>query len=210
MTAFFGIKGTTMAKKLYYKKESLEKKRDEALVELTFKDPEIFGELIKRYSSKIYYYIYRLLNKHSLDAEDLTQDTFIKAYQNLASFNTKLKFSSWIYRIAHNEAVNYIKKNYRYPIHSIEQNEYLKNTLESDENILERIIKHEDDSLVLDVLARLSVKYRAPIELYYFENKSYLEIADILHISINSVGPTIRRAKKKLKIIIKEFEDGKK
>lgn len=186
----------------------LRNKTDEELALLALREAEVFGEIIKRYKNKINRYIARLINQYA-EAEDLTQETFIKAYENLASFNPKLKFSSWLFRIAHNLSVNFIKKNYKYKISSLEKNTYLSNILASQENILELIIKQESDEAVTTNLSRLALKYREPLQLYYLDGKSYLEIADILHISINSVGPTIIRAKVRLKKIMEDESNGR-
>ena len=86
---------------------------DEALVEQVYQDQELFGEVVKRYQQKLERYILRLGASRE-QAQDVVQDTLIKSFKNLHSFNTKLKFSSWIYRIAHNEAINLFKKESKY------------------------------------------------------------------------------------------------
>ena len=88
------------------------KKSDEELAILSLKDKENFSQIVNRYASKIQRYIARVTGNWQ-ESEDINQEVFFKAYVNIASFNPKLKFSSWLYRIAHNESVNYIKKNYR-------------------------------------------------------------------------------------------------
>ena len=88
----------------------IKKYNDENLVEIVRnKNREFFSEIVTRYQNKIYSYISRLTGNRD-EAEDLTQEVFIKVYQNLHGFDVKRKFSSWIYRIAHNESVNFIKK----------------------------------------------------------------------------------------------------
>ena len=83
---------------------------DEELVELIIKDDqELFGERVTRYQDKLERYILRLGSSKE-QSQDVVQDTFIKAFKNLRGFNQSLKFSSWIYRIAHNEAINLFKK----------------------------------------------------------------------------------------------------
>lgn len=190
-------------------KVDLEKHSDEKLVQISIHDIVAFEILIKRYQKKIYHYINRLVNFHNDDAEDIAQDTFIKVYKNLAKFNPKLKFSSWLYRIAHNEAINFIKKNKIRQTISIEDNQYLINTLQSSDNVLQNLQNKQNEDLVIKLLSRMRVKDRIPLVLYFFEHKSYLEIADILHISQNSVGSLIKRAKKKFKHIYKKDENAK-
>lgn len=181
---------------------------DEEIVKLALIDADSYGELIRRYEKKIFYYIARILNQYK-DAEDLTQDTFIKAYENLAGFNFKFKFSSWLYRIAHNIAVNFIKKNYKNKVYSLDEYEFFANTVSTKENILQELIGREQDEILIKAMMKLPLKYRGFLQLFYFEGKSYIEIADILKVSANSVGPMIIRGKKMLKQLVLEVESGK-
>jgi RNA polymerase sigma-70 factor, ECF subfamily len=89
--------------------EYLEKK-DGELVELAKKGKENYRFLMQRYQDKLKRYIVRISGARQEDAEDVLQNVFIKAYQNLNDFDTSLKFSSWIYRIAHNETVSYLRR----------------------------------------------------------------------------------------------------
>jgi len=73
------------------------------------KDVARYDEIIDRYQGKLFAYLYRLMGSKE-DADDVLQDVFLKAYENLKSYDPKRKFSSWIYRISHNEAVNYIRR----------------------------------------------------------------------------------------------------
>ncbi|MEY2665749.1 MAG: hypothetical protein RLZZ480_854, partial [Candidatus Parcubacteria bacterium] len=87
---------------------------DEEIVRLTLKDPNQYGLLMERYEAKLKRYIIRLGVRNVDDQLDVLQEIFIKAYRNLNGFDTNLSFSSWIYRIAHNEAISfYRKKNVR-------------------------------------------------------------------------------------------------
>lgn len=174
---------------------------DEELAQKTTEDKNAFNPLVEKYSEKIRRYIARVIGNWD-EAEDLTQDVFTKAYENINSFNPKLKFSSWLYRIAHNESVNFIKKHYRF--RQVEFKEEIKNKLLVDENILDKILDKDNAKLINKGLYQLKTSDREILELYYFENKKYLEIADILEMSVNSVGPKIKRAKDKLKKILKE------
>lgn len=175
---------------------------DEELARKTVDDPHQFNLLIERYANKIRNYSARLIGNWQ-ESEDLTQDVFLKAFINIASFNPKLKFSSWIYRIAHNESVNYIKKKYRYK--EVEFSDEIKKDLYDKKTTLDKIIEKEESEIVTKSLLKLKSRDREILELYYFEEKSYLEIADILQLSLNSIGPTIKRAKLRLK---KQIEDG--
>ncbi len=177
------------------------KMSDEKLASLSLNEEKYFEEIIERYTEKIRRYVARLIGNWQ-ESEDITQEVFIKAYENIASFNPKMRFSSWVYRIAHNESVNFIKKHYK--TQNVEFNDEVKNRFHEDNEALSKIFQNENKSLVRGGLFSLNETDREILELYYFEEKSYLEIADILEISINSVGPKIKRAKDKLKNIIKK------
>ena len=179
----------------------IQKISDEQLVGIIrSKNKELFSELVRRYQNKIFFYINRLINNRE-EAEDLTQEVFIKVYQNLQGFDIKRKFSSWIYRIAHNESVNYIKKKSRFKFLSIEQNEFLKNTMASTEDIMEKIITKESQLAVKKILSKLSFSHKEVLILRYFEEKSYGEISDILRKPVNTVGTMINRAKAEMEKI---------
>ncbi|MDD5489902.1 MAG: sigma-70 family RNA polymerase sigma factor, partial [Candidatus Moranbacteria bacterium] len=84
-------------------KENCREKTDEEMVALTLKNQDYFACLVERYEPKLMRYIRRISAATQEDAEDLLQDVFVKVYRNLNDFDQKLKFSSWIYRIAHNQ-----------------------------------------------------------------------------------------------------------
>lgn len=175
---------------------------DEELAVRSLKDQVFFNELVGRYSQKIWRYTARLIGNRE-EAEDVTQEVFFKAYLNLASFNPKLKFSSWLYRIAHNEAVNYIKKHYRYK--KVEFNEAIAHELFDTQTALDKLIQIDNKELVARAMNQLKIREKDLLELAFFEQKSYVEISDILQVSMNSVGPLINRAKSRLKKIIIEM-----
>jgi len=183
-------------------KTPIEKISDENLVVLVCtKNQELYEEIVKRYQNKLLRYV-RYLIKDQHKAEDVVQETFIKAFINLKGFNVKKKFSSWIYRIAHNEAINNIKK-YRKEIF-LSTESWSKNFFISKESPYKKISDKETKKHLKDCLNGLPLKYRESITLFYLEEKSYKEISDILRLSIGGVGARINRAKKMLKILCKE------
>lgn len=179
----------------------LENFSDEDLAVFTReKDKEAYSFIIDRYQNKIRRYINRLINNFD-ESDDLTQQTFMNAYINLYSFDKKRKFSSWIYRIAHNLAVNYLKKK-RARI-SLDQNKVIAEGLSSKDNILDDLLRNEEIKEVSVLLNNLPEKFKAPLILRFLEEKSYQEISDILRIPKNTVGTNISKAKQLLK---KELE----
>ena len=172
---------------------------DEELVEkVRIENSELYVEIVKRHQQKLYRYLNYLTN-NSPEAEDLVQNVFIKTYQNLFDFNTKRKFSSWIYLIAHNEGINFIRNRKRKKQISLED---LNSPLVDNNNFFnDNLIGKEIQRKVKQCLDELEPKYSEPLILYYFEDKSYKEISDILRIPIKTVGTFIFRGKKIMKDI---------
>ncbi|MBP6924565.1 MAG: sigma-70 family RNA polymerase sigma factor [Candidatus Pacebacteria bacterium] len=173
---------------------------DEEVVRMTLKDPNQYGLLMERYEAKLKRYITRLGVRNQDDQLDVLQEIFIKAYRNLNSFDTSLSFSSWIYRIAHNESISwYRKKNVRPEGHLVGDGDeilgFLASSQEGEEVKFDKVINAEEVNKALD---SLDEKYREPIILRFFEHKEYDEISDILEIPIGSVGTLLHRGKKQL------------
>lgn len=158
------------------------------------KDP--YALLVERYEAKLLRYATYLIKDPDI-ASDIVQDTFIKAYINLYSFHLNKSFSSWIYRIVHNEAMNLIKR-------SKKSSTFTELDMTGDEifvkfstdKILDRNLLKAD---VRTCLRKVSIKYQEVLALYYFDDLKYDEISDILHIPTSTVGVRIKRAKAELK-----------
>jgi RNA polymerase sigma-70 factor (ECF subfamily) len=163
-------------------------------------DVRSYGDLMVRYEAPLLRYITYLIHDRDM-ADDVLQDTFIKAYRNLARFNQRRKFSSWIYRSAHNPAMDAVKKN-----HPISMDEATLGSLATVESgIAEQIDK---EILAHDVgrcLSQLDTKYSAPLLLHYFQHKNYTEVSDILRIPSATVGVRISRGKQRLREICKKL-----
>ncbi len=168
---------------------------DEALVEIIrTRNKERYTEIVQRYQNKLLRYA-RYLVSDEQKAQDIVQASFIKAYINLNGFNTKKKFSSWIYRIVHNEAINEVKKHKKeMPI--LDNVDY-QSTQDVEENYSNKEIMKE----VEHCLKNMPVLYSEPLALYYLDDKSYDEISDILHIPMGTVATRIKRAKSLMKKI---------
>jgi RNA polymerase sigma-70 factor, ECF subfamily len=161
-------------------------------------DKNMFAVLIERYETKLLRYAAFLI-KDSDDAADIVQDSFIKAYTNLNSYNKNHKFSSWIYRIVHNEAMNFIKKHKKTStftdLEADEDSFYTDNNF--DETIDKLFLKQE----VKECLSKLDIKYSEVIRLQYFEHMTYEEIGEVLHLPSSTVGVRSSRAKSILKTV---------
>jgi RNA polymerase sigma-70 factor (ECF subfamily) len=175
---------------------------DEKLVHLVcHKDKELYQELVHRYEEKLLRYAVYLVRDED-KAADVVQEAFIKAFVNLRGFNIKKKFSSWIYRIVHNQAINYLKKHKKEI--SLENNEWIKELLKSNQNIEKDFDKDEAKKMTNVCLKELPLLYRSPLALFYLEERSYEEISDVLRIPIGTVGTRINRGKKLMKVICKK------
>jgi len=179
---------------------------DERLIaNIREKDRELYGEIIRRYQTKLGHYLKKFIRSHD-ELEDVLQEVFIKAYRNLFDFNIDKKFSPWIYRIAHNEALNYLKKHKRQVL-SLDDSEL--EVIDEKVNIQDAVDAHIAKATIEKCFARLKDKYREPLILYFFEQKTYDEISDILHVPAATVGVLIMRGKKVLKESLKQELYGK-
>lgn len=160
-------------------------------------DREAYGELIERYQDKLLRYARKFLIEED-DAEDVVQEVFIKVYENIQSFDASRRFSPWIYRIAHNEFINALKKRAAHRIvPDIDLDTLFPAVVapeQSDTGALERDIREALDKH----LKALDAKYREPLILYYLEGMDYREISDILHIPISTVGVRLARGRRAL------------
>jgi len=153
-----------------------------------------FGELVERYEAKLMRYARKFLLDPE-DAQDIVQDIFIKAYENLQSFDATRRFSPWIYRIAHNEFVNALKKREsRRTVFTIDFDTLFPHLQAAD--TADSVALERDTRETLEKhLDKLDPKYREPLILYYLESMDYREIADILHIPVSTVGVRLARAR---------------
>jgi len=185
---------------------NLETKKDADLVLESLKNKDAFGEIINRYQDKLARYISRRANVSKQDIEDLLQNIFIKTYLNLNNFDQKLKFSSWIYRITHNEVVSwYRKQKIRPQIFLDDENNKLENFIASEIDIEKEYIQKDLIENIKRALPEINEKYREVIMLRFFEEKDYGEISDILEIPAGTVATRISRGKKELEKIISDF-----
>lgn len=187
--------------------EKIKETDDSELVIMVLrKNPYAYREIERRYQKKLFTYLYHLVGNRE-ETEDILQNVFVKVYNNIQSFDTKRKFSSWIYRIAHNEAINFLKKRNKRRFVSWEDIVASKDKLEtkSDEKTpMENWISKEVREEVQGALDKLPRKYREVLVLRYFLDKSYGDIGEILKKPVNTVGTLINRAKKKLLQVINE------
>jgi RNA polymerase sigma-70 factor (ECF subfamily) len=151
-------------------------------------------------------YIARLGVRDRRDIEDILQNSFIKVYRYLLSFDDSFQFSSWMYRIVHNETYDFFRAKKRRPEMTVgEDFQHLFLTIESDTKDQETVFDSTlDANLVQEALQELDKKYRDVLLLRYGEDKEYREISDILQIPEGSVATLIHRGKKALKVVLEK------
>lgn len=172
-----------------------EKLSDEKIIEeVRSKNQDLYYIIVERYQSKLLRYANNLI-KDGDQASDVVQNSFIKAFVNLNSFNTKKNFSSWIYRIVHNEAINFAKK-YQRELPILDNIDFQNN-----KDTKDYLGQKEIVAKVNKCLGKIPLLYSEPLSLFYIEEKSYKEISDILRMPMGTVAVRINRAK----ILIKKI-----
>lgn len=155
-----------------------------------------FAKLLKRHKARVYTTIY-LIVKDQYVAEDLMQDTFIKAINKLKSgdYNEEGKFLPWIVRIAHNLAIDFFRKGKRYPTIVMEDGTNVFNSLEFSEDSMESMkIKSETHNLLRELIKTLPEPQKEVLLMRHYGEMSFQEIADATGVSINTALGRMRYA----------------
>lgn len=160
-------------------------------------DMEAFAEIVKVYQNRIYNLALKML-KGSEDAQDATQDIFLKIYTNLRDYREESQFSTWVYRISLNTCLDKLrqKKRERKQFNSKPMDEMKEISIGEEVRALEEIIEtNELKRAMIHAIEELPAKYQTVLLLYHQQECSYQEIADILDIPIQTVGTQLYRAK---------------
>lgn len=183
-------------------------KLDLVLVEKAQKgDQQAFSDLLNRYKDAIYYMLLKMVSNPS-DAEDLTIEAFGKAFRNIDQYAPNYAFSTWLFKIASNNCIDFIRKKRSSPA-SIDQ------VTDSTEDVTtsiqsggldpeENLIKDQKNKLLHSIVLQLKPRYRVLIELRYFKEYSYEEIAKELDLPIGTVKAQLFRARELLQQILKK------
>ena len=160
-------------------------------------DAEAFGVLIERYEPKLLRYGRRFLSMQE-EIEDIVQESFIRAYQNIHRYDITQPFSPWMYRIAHNSFVNALRAKQHRPVLLFDFDTLISHK-SADEEADSVAQEREVRELIERGLENISPKYREVLVLYYLEELPYQDIADILQVPLGTVGVRLRRAKEALR-----------
>ena len=173
---------------------------DIELVQHALGNADNYAAIVEKYEAPLLRYILRISNISRAEGEDLLQNIFLKAYQNLNDFDPNLKFSSWIYRIAHNEVISAWRRKAarceEINLEKIDAEQLLTSGLDIPGQADEKFLAE----FVHKILNKIPQKYREVLILRYLEDKDYAEISDILCKPMGTVATLLTRAKKAFEI----------
>jgi len=176
-------------------------------------DEKAFARLLNRYKDAIYFMLLKMVNNRS-DAEDLTLEAFGKAFKSLHQYSPTYAFSTWLFKIASNNCIDFLrkKKGVHLSIENSEQNENGEHVrLKSKEpNPEEKLIRQQKAILLRRVVRKLKPRYQVLVELRYFREFSYEEIAKELDLPLGTVKAQLFRAREMLFKMIESTEIGQK
>lgn len=171
-------------------------------------DEQAFAELMKRYKKPVYHMILKMVRNVD-DAEDLTMEAFAKAFKNLQRFKKDYTFSTWLFRIATNNAIDFIRKK-RLETMSLDTSfkddsgEAVTIDVEDNElNPMEETIKSQKIELIRIFVDKLPPKYQRLVKLRYFDELSYEEIAKELEAPLGTVKAQLHRARELMYDLVK-------
>ncbi|HNY53096.1 MAG TPA: sigma-70 family RNA polymerase sigma factor [Bacteroidales bacterium] len=161
-------------------------------------DEKAFSSLLNRYRDSIYFMLLKMVNNTS-DAEDLTIEAFGKAFRFIDSFTPEYAFSTWLFRIATNNCIDFIRKKQLSPPPIDQAQEDIDNMTVNIQSDLpdpeERLINAQETAVLREIVSQLKPRYRKLIELRYFKEYSYEEIAAEMNLPIGTVKARLFRAK---------------
>lgn len=190
---------------------SASSREDDVLVEDAIGgDEQAYSKLVDKYERALYFHILKMI-KDREQVEDLVQEAFVKAFNNLNTYSNSYAFSTWLYRIATNHTIDYLRKKKLQTL-SIDEpmktrdGEMQMQLPDEDAGADRRIMRKQRQRMVQEAIEDLPEKYRKVIEMRHMEEKSYQEIADVLDLPLGTVKAHIFRARE---LLYKELKDKK-
>jgi len=165
-------------------------------------DTNAFSVLVDRYKDLVFTLAIRMV-KNREEAEEVSQDTFIKVYKSLSKFKGNSKFSTWIYKVAYNTCLDRLKKIKR-EYHVVTIDEYTAHQVKTLDNALDQMEAQEHKDKIQHCLQMLPSDDSFLLTLYYFEELSLEEISKVVKLTANNVKVKLFRSRKKLTTILKE------
>jgi RNA polymerase sigma-70 factor (ECF subfamily) len=176
-------------------------------VAMTFSDPQLFRCVIEKFQYPLYSYIRRASNLPPQKAEEVLQEAFLKAYTHLQSYDSSLKFENWLYRIVHNQLIDWIRQRKTQPASLTSANKPTHggdvfdalDGLPHQTELGDEIQGREQAALLQALIRALPEPYRNAAVLRWLEDEEYSEISDILCLPIGTVGSLLQRARKMIR-----------
>ncbi|MBR1769993.1 MAG: sigma-70 family RNA polymerase sigma factor [Bacteroidales bacterium] len=176
-------------------------------------DQKAYADLLATYREPVYYMLLRM-TRNTCDADDLTIEAFGKAFKSLDDYTPEYAFSTWLFKIATNNCIDFIRKQRTYTI-SIDQEDdneahspsAIKNLASETKSPDEELMSEQQKVWVHNIVSQLKPHYRILIEMRYFEEKSYEEIASTLNMPLGSVKAKLFRARNLLTEIIRDSKN---
>ena len=165
-------------------------------------DREAFEKLVNRHQERLFRYLYHLLRGDRGRAEEATQESFLKAFSHLSSYDPGKKFSTWLFAIARNLAIDEMKKAKPVSFSTVcdpaEGSAWLENRVREERTPAIICVEREEQRAVMKAVESLPTDYREVVVLRYFEGLPYLEIAQVLGLPVTTIKIRLFRAKKRL------------
>jgi len=183
-------------------------KPDEYYIEQTLKgNVNAYAFLVERYKHMVYTLTIRIV-KNREEAEEVAQDTFVKAYKNLEKFKGDSKFSTWLYKIAYYASLDVIKRNKRF-VNSENIDDFNEANIGDVQGALEYLHEKERKKVINEALLKLNEDERIILTLYYFEELPVKEISKVVNLSVDNIKIKLFRSRKKLATILKHVIEPK-
>jgi RNA polymerase sigma-70 factor (ECF subfamily) len=168
-------------------------------------DSRAFKKLVDKYKKRIYYLAYKMTRDHD-SADELAQESFVKAYNALSSFKRGYSFYTWIYRICVNLSINFIKREQQKVSSELVSDADILATRPKQSDQLDRIIMSEQAAIVKGELDKLPPDQKAAFILRTYDNLSYEKISKIMGCSLGTVMSRLFRARHKLQDALRNWE----
>lgn len=177
-------------------------------------DQQAYALLLNRYKNSLMFTVLKMINNRD-DAEDITMQAFTKAFKNLDSYNDEYAFSTWLFKIASNASIDFLRKR-RLKTTSLDKNmlgddenstSFAQNILDPELDPEEKYVLKQRNRLMQEVVESMNPKYKELIQMRFFEELKYEEIAVRLDIPLGTVKVRLSRAKSLLSQILSEHKD---
>lgn len=175
-------------------------------------DQAAYAELLDRYKESVFYLLLKIVNNKD-DAEDLTLEAFGKAFKNIEQYTPNYAFSTWLFRIATNNCIDFIRKKRMVTLSldktftSGDGDEMTMDVRSDSLDPEEHLIRKQKNVLMRSIVEKLKPRYRLLVEMRYFQEMSYEEIAETLDLPLGTVKAQLFRAREFLYNVIRETRD---